>query len=188
MKKLLMVLAAVLLSLSLHAKEISGVNVAESSALGGKNLLLNGAGTRTKMMFDIYVAALYRSEKSKLAESILADVGARRMSLHMLFGLKSEKLLEAFTTGIAANQTPAQLAALDTPLKKFAAIFAAIPEVKKGDVILLDYVPEVGTTVSVNGVERGVIAGVEFNRALLSVWLGNKPVDADLKKDLLGVW
>lgn len=188
MKKLLILSLAMLFSVNLHAKEISGVNVAESVALGGKNLVLNGAGTRTKMMFDIYVAALYRSEKSKQAETVLADVSARRVALYIVFGLKSEKLLEAFTSGIAANQTSAQLLALDAPLKKFAAIFAAIPEVKKGDVILLDYLPEVGTKVIVNGVERGVIAGVEFNRALLSVWLGNKPVDADLKKDLLGVW
>lgn len=188
MKKLLILLAGVLLSFNLNAKEISGVNVAESVALGDQNLVLNGAGVRTKMMFDIYVAALYRSEKSKQAETVLADVGARRILVHMVFGLKSEKLLEAFTSGITANQTSAQLLALDTPLKKFAAIFAAIPEVKKGDVILFDYLPEIGTKVIVNGVERGVIAGVEFNRALLSVWLGNKPVDADLKKDLLGVW
>ncbi len=188
MKKLLILSVAMLLSLNLHAKEISGVNVAESVSLGGKNLLLNGAGTRTKMMFDIYVAALYRSEKSKQADVILADSGTRRVSLHMLFGLKSEKLLEAFTSGIAANQTAAQVAAIDGALKQFAAMFAAIPEVKKGDVIVLDYLPEVGTQVIVNDVSRGVIAGVEFNRALLSVWLGNKPVDTDLKKDLLGVW
>jgi len=187
MKKLLVLLAAVLLSFNLHAREISGVNVAESIALDGKTLLLNGAGTRTKLVFDIYVAALYRGEKSKQVETVLADTGARRVSLHILFGLTSAKLLEAFTTGIAANQTPAQLSAIDAPLKKFAAIFAAIPEVKKGDVILLDYLPEVGTKVVVNDVERGVITGLEFNRALLSVWLGNKPVDADLKKDLLGV-
>ncbi|MGZ8967470.1 MAG: chalcone isomerase family protein, partial [Gallionella sp.] len=178
--------AALLLSFNLNAKEISGVNVAESASLGGKNLVLNGAGVRTKMIFDIYVAALYRSEKSKQAEVILADEGARRILLHIVFRLKSEKLLEAFTSGIAANQSSAQLAALDAPLKQFSAMFAAIPEVKKGDVILLDYLPDVGTTVSVNGVSRGVIVGVEFNRALLSIWLGNKPVDSDLKKDLLG--
>jgi Chalcone isomerase-like len=188
MKKLIIVVFGILMSLSVNAKEVAGVLVAETASLGGKNLVLNGAGVRTKMMFDIYVAALYRLEKSKQAEVIFADAGAKRVSLNILFGLKSDKLLEAFITGISANQTSTQLAAIDVPMKKLTAIFAAIPEVKKGDIILLDYLPESGTKVTLNGIERGVIPSADFNRALLSVWLGNKPVDADLKKDLLGVW
>ncbi|MEQ1914804.1 MAG: chalcone isomerase family protein, partial [Sideroxydans sp.] len=65
-------------------------------------------------------------------------------------------------------------------------LFDAVKEVNKGDLITLDYQPSNGTTVSVNGVARGTIAGAAFNRALLKVWLGTKPVQDDLKKGLLG--
>jgi long-chain acyl-CoA synthetase len=43
-----------------------------------------------------------------------------------------------------------------------------------------------GTKVSLNDKLLGNIEGGAFNRALLRVWLGNKPVDAPLKKALLG--
>jgi hypothetical protein len=44
-----------------------------------------------------------------------------------------------------------------------------------------------GTAVTVDGKAAGQpIAGEDFYRALLKIWLGEKPVQADLKKALLG--
>jgi len=44
-----------------------------------------------------------------------------------------------------------------------------------------------GTTrIGLNGESRGGISGDAFNQALTKVWLGDKPVQADLKKSLLG--
>jgi hypothetical protein len=41
--------------------------------------------------------------------------------------------------------------------------------------------------VALNGKPQGKpIAGADFQRALLAVWLGGKPVQADLKKAMLG--
>ena len=53
------------------------------------------------------------------------------------------------------------------------------------------YLPEkttaAGTQVTVDGKATGApIAGEDFYRALLRVWLGDNPVQADLKKSLLG--
>jgi Chalcone isomerase-like len=53
--------------------------------------------------------------------------------------------------------------------------------------ITLDWVPAVGTQVTVDGKPSGVpIPGEDFYRALLKIWLGDKPVQPDLKKALLG--
>jgi hypothetical protein len=57
----------------------------------------------------------------------------------------------------------------------------------KGDVITLDYIPDDSTTVRINGTEKGKVPGADFNRALLEVWLGEEPVDSDLKRALLGI-
>ena len=94
-------------------------------------------------------------------------------------------MLKAFNEAIEANQTPAELAALDAQLKQMEQIFDAVNEVKPDDVITLDYLPGSGTQISVNGKALGTIAGAAFNRALLKIWLGNKPVQDDLKK---GCW
>lgn len=186
MKNILMLVVALLLSTNVYAREVNEVKVAESVQLGNATLQLNGAGTRTKVIIDVYVAALYLGKKTSNAEEILADTGAKRMALHMLYSMSSEKLQEAFKKGIEENHTAAELAALDAQLKKFYAIFGALSSVNKGDIILLDYEPGVGTRVIVNGTERGLVDGAEVSRAILKIWLGNEPVQKDLKKDLLG--
>ena len=57
----------------------------------------------------------------------------------------------------------------------------------KGDTITLDYIPELGTRLAVNGSQYGkVLAGADFYEALLSLFIGNKPVDSQLKRGLLG--
>lgn len=48
---------------------------------------------------------------------------------------------------------------------------------------MLTYVPVQGTEVVVKGAVRGVIEGADCMQAL---WLGSKPVDAGLKKRMLG--
>ena len=59
-------------------------------------------------------------------------------------------------------------------------------DLHKNDQVLLDYVPGKGTSVSIKGELKGLIPGEDFNRALLSVWLGAEPVTESLKNSLLG--
>jgi hypothetical protein len=61
-----------------------------------------------------------------------------------------------------------------------------IPDVVKGDEILLTYVPGRGTVVTAKGVEKGIIEGKDFADALFAVWLGPNPAQEDLKRALLG--
>jgi hypothetical protein len=63
----------------------------------------------------------------------------------------------------------------------------AIGGAKKGDVVAIDFLADGSTAVALNGKPQGKpIAGADFQRALLAVWLGGKPVQADLKKAMLG--
>lgn len=185
MKKILLVIACLLLGWNVSAKEVAGVKLADTVQLGGSSLVLNGAGIRTKIIFKVYVAGLYATQKQTAASAVLADTNPQRIALHMLRELSSGKLLDAFNEAIEANHTPAELSALSAPLKQMADIFHQVKEVKEGDVITLDYLSG-GTQISVNGTPRGPIAGEAFHRALLKIWLGNKPVQDDLKKSLLG--
>jgi hypothetical protein len=71
-------------------------------------------------------------------------------------------------------------------VKELAGIFAEIKEAKKGMTITLDWTGS-ATQLTVNGKPAGKpIAGEDFYRALLRIWLGDKPVQSDLKKALLG--
>ena len=186
MKKILMLFCGLLLSWNASALELAGVQLADKVQLGNASLQLNGAGIRTRFFFKIYVGALYLPQKQISADAIIADEHEHRMALHILHELSGKKLLNAFNEAIEANQSPADLAALDAQLKQMAQIFDKVKEVEPGDVITLDYLPAGGTQIGVNGTVLGTIAGAAFNRALLKIWLGSKPVQDDLKKGLLG--
>ena len=180
------VLAVLLLAGSAIAAEIEGVRIDDKVQVGGSELALNGAGVRTRVFFKVYVGALYLPKKAGTTDTVLGEAGAKRIAMHMLRDLEAEQLLSAFNDGLKKNHAPGDLAKLDSQVKQFDAIFAAVKAVKKGDVVLIDYLPGAGTRVTVRGEDKGTIAGEAFNRALLRIWLGESPADASLKKAMLG--
>lgn len=186
MKKILLIIFGLLLSWNANALELAGVKLSDTAQVGNTSLQLNGAGIRTKLIFKVYVGALYLPQKQTSADAIIADDHEHRVALHMLREMGSEKLFNAFNDAITANHTPAEMGALDSQLKQMAQIFSAVKEVKPGDVITLDYLPSSGTQINVNSTALGSIVGGAFNRALLKIWLGSKPVQEDLKKGMLG--
>ena len=68
---------------------------------------------------------------------------------------------------------------------QLASIMKSIGQLKEGNVLAFDYV-DGGTRVSINGAAKGTIPGEAFNKALFNAWLGDKPVQDDLKKAMLG--
>jgi hypothetical protein len=171
---------------SAFAAEVEGVKLADTVQAGGTELALNGAGVRTRFIFRVYVGALYLQKKLNTTDAVLADAGAKRIAMHMLRDVEAEQLFSALNDGLKKNHTPGQLARLEPQVKQLEGIFNAVKSAKSGDVILLDYLPGAGTRVTVRGEDKGTIAGEEFNRALLRIWLGAEPADASLKKAMLG--
>ena len=172
------------------AAEVEGVKLADKVQLAdtgaGPELQLNGAGVRTRLVFKVYVGALYLPKKQAMPDAIIADTGVKRVALHLLRDVASEQFFSALNDGLKSNHTPEQLAKLDAPIKQLEAIFKTVKAAKTGDVILIDYVGDAGTRITINGEAKGAIPGAEFNRALLRIWLGANPVDAGLKKAMLG--
>jgi hypothetical protein len=172
-----------------RAAEVAGVKLDDRLRLapGGPELVLNGAGIRTRVFFKVYVGALYLPEKKVAASDVLALAGPKRVAMAMLRDLTAQQLSEALAEGISNNSSAAEQAALKARVDELLAIMNSLGEAKKGDAITLDYLPQSGTRVVVNGQPRGKpIAGEDFYRALLRIWLGDKPVDDDLKKGMLG--
>lgn len=167
--------------------EVEGVKLEATSQLGPAKLLLNGAGLRTKVFFKVYVAALYTPQKASTDAQLLAQTGARRVTITMLRNVDAESFAGALNDGLRDNHSEAQFAAMKPRIDALNANLKAVGEAKKGDVIHFEFVPDAGTQVTVNGQVRGsVIAGEDFFTAVLRIWLGDKPVDASLKKALIG--
>jgi hypothetical protein len=186
MKRAILMFCGVLLSWNVSALEIAGVPVAPTSQMGNVTLQLNGAGMRSKNFFDIYVCSLYLTQKQTSAEAVIADNHEHRITMQFVYPLGSNRLLKAFKDGIEANHSPAELAALASQIRQMEQIFNTVDHVKIDDVISIDYLPATGTQINLNGKLLGIVLGAEFNRALLKVWLGDEPVQRDLKKAMLG--
>lgn len=181
------VLAATSLWAVAQPVEIDGVKFEPTTQVGGTALVLNGAGLRTKAIFKVYAAGLYVPQKSNDAATLLAQKGARRMTITMLRTVDAETFAGALNDGLRDNHTEAQFTALKPQIEALNANLKAVGEAKKGAVILFEFVPGSGTRVTEGGQPRGtVIPGEEFFTAVLRIWIGDKPVDSSLKKGLLG--
>jgi len=189
MKRLFIAVLFVSALTTAQAAEVAGVKLDDRLRLapGGPELVLNGAGIRTRAIFKVYVAGLYLPEKKGTTGEVLALAGPKRVAMTMLRDLGAQQLSEALAEGIRNNSSAVEQEALKARTDELVAIMNALGEAKKGDAILLDFLPDSGTRVVVNGQPRGKpIAGDDFYRALLRIWLGDKPVDGDLKKGMLG--
>ncbi|MBS0338744.1 MAG: chalcone isomerase family protein [Proteobacteria bacterium] len=186
MKRLL--LALLLLAMApLHAAEVAGVKVEETTRSGAATLALNGAGLRTKAFFKVYVLGLYLPEKKAAAADVLASNGPKRVLIQMLRDVDADDFSEALEAGIKDNHSEADFKGLASRMAALNAVMAEIKEAKKGMAIALDWVPGTGTQVVIDSQPRGKpIPGDDFYRALLRIWIGDKPVSGDLKKALLG--
>jgi hypothetical protein len=189
-KTLSVVLAGLVLAASSVAAqpvEREGVKFEPTAQVAGTALQLNGAGVRTRAIFKVYAAGLYVPAKSNSPAALLAQKGPRRLSLTMLRNVDADSFAGPLNDGLRNNHTEAQMAAFKPQIDAMNAALKAIGEAKKGDVLHFEYLPDSGTRITVNGQQKGAsIAGEDFFTAMLRIWLGDKPADADLKKGLLG--
>jgi hypothetical protein len=174
---------------SASGAEVAGVTLAENVQIagGGAQLVLNGAGLRKRAFFQVYAMGLYLPAKKSSAAEVLSLAGPKRVAIRMLRDVGADQFAEALAEGVRQNHSEADAKALEPRLKELTAIMAEMKEAKKGMSIALDWLPGEGTQVQIEGKPAGKpISGEDFYRGLLRVWLGEDPVQADLKRALLG--
>jgi long-chain acyl-CoA synthetase len=184
MRKLLIVGITALFTATAFAAEVGGVKLADKVAVGGQELVLNGAGIRSRAIFKVYVGSLYLPAKAGDLAGVLAK-GPRRIQMNLLRDLSADQLVDALNDGLRDNNSEAELAAVKAQQTQLATIMKAFGDVKEGNVVTLDFVDD-ATAIGFNGTAKGAIPGEAFNRALTRIWLGEKPAQADLKKAMLG--
>jgi chalcone isomerase-like protein len=184
MKRLVTMMCALAIAAVAQAAEVGGVKLEDKAAVGGQDLVLNGAGIRTKAIFKVYVGSLYVPAKANTAAAVLAK-GPRRVQLNMLRDVSSDQMTEALVDGMRDSNPAAEVAAVKAQSDQLASILKSIGALKEGNVLAFDFA-DGATKVSLNGAAKGSIPGDPFNKALMNVWIGDKPVQDDLKKAMLG--
>ena len=173
-----------------RAIEIESVKIDDKVVLasGVPELVLNGAGVRHKFVFvKVYIGSLYLTQKKTDSDAIYADPGPKRVSMHILSSeVTAQDLISSMNNALAANHSPHELALIEKRIRDLNTMMSSIKVLNKGSVVHLDYLPAVGTRVIIDGQERITIPGADFYRAMLHIWIGNKPVDGRLRDAMLG--
>lgn len=188
-KSLLGVLLAVSLAapVAARAAEVGGVRFDESQVVQGQSLVLNGVGLRVKMIIKVYAMGLYLPKREATVPGVLAMSGPKNIRIVMLRDVSGERLSESLIEGLRANTPAAEQATLQARVEELEAAMLRAGEARKGVVIELSHNGNGSTRVSMAGKPLlRDIPGEDFYRALLRIWLGDKPSDKDLRDKLLG--
>jgi hypothetical protein len=172
---------------SAQTTDIAGVKFTDTVQVGSSKLQLNGAGVRHKVVFKVYAAALYLSEKAATPEAVLAAPGPRRLQIVMLREIDANELGKLFTKGMEQNAPREEFSKSIAGIMRMSDIFSSRKKLQAGESFAVEWLPGTGTVISVNGKPEGApIKEPEFYSALMKIWLGKAPADPQLKDALLG--
>jgi Chalcone isomerase-like len=174
--------AAALSMTEVRAREVAGVTMPAAVSGAGVNLQLNGMGVRReKVFFKAYVIALYLKKPTTDAQAAIRTNDAKSIVMTMLRDIGREMFIRAVESGISRNSGPV----MPILRARLDLLEQALPDLRKGDVLELTWVPDTGTLVRGQG-KTMTIPGKDFADALFAVWLGPNPVEVALKRALLG--
>lgn len=167
--------------------KVEGYTFARETSVAGQRLLLNGVGLRAVAWLKGYAAGLYLGAKATTPAAVLADTGAKRLQLRMLQEVPAEEFVKAFGKGVTRNTPAAELPVLQERMRQFDALVMGLKKVRKGDLVDLDWLPGQGLSFAYNGRVLGnPIPGADLYGALLRIFVGQRPVDPEMKIGLLG--
>lgn len=182
---LIIVLAALMVTPLAVAKEIGGATLPDSMVAGKDTLLLNGAGLRKKYrFFKVYVGGLYLIQKNADPQKIIEADESMVVKMHFIYdGVSGKELIDGWNEGFD-KATGGNVLPIKEEIDRFNSFFTE--EAKKDDVYDIIYIPGQGVGVFIKGTLKGTIKGLDFKKALFSIWLGGKPADSGLKEGMLG--
>ena len=96
--------------------------------------------------------------------------------------VSQEKLVKSLNEGFH-HATNDKVAPIQQQIEQFTKCFTE--SITKGDTFDLVYLPRHGVVVLKNGKRKGVVAGIEFKKALFNIWLSDNPADENLKQAML---
>ncbi len=185
--------AMLLLALSLPAfaaLEVGDVKFDDKAKVGAGDTVINGAGMRGILFLKGYAMALYLPQKATATADVLAMKGAKRIRIVLLRDASGETFAGSLVRGMQKNHSEQEMVPLNSRIEAFKATMLGIGTAARGAAVDLDWLPDVSggvTRLTINGDKKGEdVAGEDFYRALLKIWLGDKPIQDDLKERLLG--
>jgi len=178
------VLASLLWASFGMAMDTAGITMPPSIETGETQLLLNGAGVRTKWFMGLYVGGLYLNKRGRDPERIITADEPMAIRLHIISSLITSEKMEQATREGFENATGGDISPIKAQTEKFISVFRE--KINENDTYDLIYVPGKGVEVYKNQQLNCLIEGLAFKEALFGIWLCDKPAQRSLKQAMLG--
>jgi len=146
------------------------------SNLASADLTQAGAGTARWGMFKVYDAQFFTEANISL-EQALSEQTPARLELCYVRSLSVENFIEGALRALPKRLTIDLQHAVDR-------LHVAYQPVRQGDCYHLDYKPEQGTALILNGKTLVHIDTPGFKALYFGIWLGDQPLSAVLKRNL----
>jgi hypothetical protein len=168
----------------LQAREVGGVQLPDQIELGGHALILNGAGVRTKFIFDVYAGGLYLQAPCHEAGQVISRNAPMLVRMHFIYdGIAPEKMQHGWQKGFT-RLAPDADQELRRAMQRYVSLFTAT--VHENDIYDIGWLPGSGLSVRFNGKLLGRIDSLALKKVLFTIWFGPDPADEDLKEGMLG--
>ncbi len=174
-------------AISVYAQttNIDGIDFPYELSINDDTFVLNGGGLREKLGFlDLYVGGLYLSATSSDATQII--MSSKSMAIRIVIAsrlVSRDRFIEALEEGFK-NTTVGKYTPME--IESFKEYLSDTFE--PDDEIILVYSSEEESTYLYKNTEiRGEFSGLPFKQALFGIWLGDKPAQESLKKEMLGL-
>ena len=168
------------------AAALEGQQFDETTILSDQTLRLNGLGLRGVAWIRAFVVGLYLAAPTKDSIQVLTMPGPKRLRLKIMLSAPSHELTKSLTSRISRNELPSLQQHVAADLGVLAQQIDALGELKEGDTLDLDYVPQRGIQLRLNEQSAGMpVDSDDLYRAVLKIFVGERPVDARLKEGLL---
>jgi hypothetical protein len=171
----------------------TGVGFSETMNHEGTDLMLAGAGLRSKMMFKVYAGALYldstaksalapmKAKASKPDQSVFDAISdgnfEKLFLLHFVRDVDSGKIIEAFQESLEKN--------IDVKSPEAQAFLTASKvDMKEGQEMKV-YIKGDEVTVTTPSGSAQPIKNAKLAGAVARIWLGKNPISEDLKKGMV---
>ena len=158
---------------------------------GNANLVLNGTGARRGVTNYLYTAKLYLEHKTSDPQAVLRNSGTTQFRLVVLHDTSAAQMADLLSQGLVANASEDDLVALVSEIFDVGVLLSEQGKLLAGDSFEIDAHPATGTTVRFRSRAHAVpvsqtFANPRMFKAMMGIWLGERPADFALKQALLG--
>jgi hypothetical protein len=150
-------------------------------------LRLNGASMRILYgVVDTYIGKLYVENPVTDEKALVAADEYKRMVFQVVMKrISGRRMAKAMYDALQINLSPEKASQLEQRLQLMVEMFEG--SLKKGQEGYIEWVPEQGSRIVINGEVKGILPGKDLNDAILNIWIGENPVGSTFKRQVLGL-